>query len=273
MKLLYSGQLLHEEALHIPATNRAFQYNDGFFETIIIVNGKLRFWKSHQERMQEAALALGLELPGYFLDVGLEHQLVELAKQNSAELYGRVKLKVWRGGNGLYTPDTNTAHWLATAVASEPAPFSAIEIGICQKINTAYHALSGFKGPNAPLYVLAGIEKKERQLDDMLLLSPQGWVSELTSSNIFWVQDNQFYTPSLNTGCVNGILRRQMLAWCAANSFTYHEVQVTPKHVFMSDTAFAINITGIRSIRNIDQVALRQQPELLHRLRVGLGIV
>lgn len=256
----------------LPVTDRAFQYNDGFFETALVVNGQLRFWDTHQKRIKAAAEALYFELPAYFFEAGFELQLLELAKLQDAEAYGRLKLKVWRSGQGLYTPETNDINWLATIVPAAAAPKSALDIAICQTVYTSRHVLSEFKGPNAPLYALAGLEKKAKQKDDMLLLNPQGYVSELISSNIFWQKGNILYTPSIDTGCINGILRRKVLAWCHANAIRCSEVTAPPSHMLNADVVFATNVTGIRPIKRMDDIFMNDRQELIVKLDKDLKL-
>ena len=222
--LLYNNHILPDAELLLPLTNRAFQYNDGFFETVIIRQGKLSFWKTHEQRMQEAAKALGLQLPPLFFSHEFADRLLELATHQQALSHGRLKLKVWRSGAGLYTPETNEVDWLVTVNPATPLVTTPLQVGVCQQTNTVYSPLSHFKGPHAPLYVLAGLEKKASAKDDMLLLDRQGAVAEFISSNIFWLRTEVLYTPPLETGCINGVLRRSIINWCQQR-----QVQLTEK--------------------------------------------
>ncbi|WP_266205636.1 aminotransferase class IV [Pontibacter kalidii] len=272
MFILYNDQLLRESDWHLPLTDRAFQYNDGFFETAILANGRIRFWDQHRQRMREAAGALHLKLPEYFLQPTLEDKLLQLARQQQAEKYGRLKLKVWRAGAGLYTPQTSQVNWLASIEPATPASQEPLHIGICQNSHTVYTSLSHVKGPNAPLYVLAGLEKQARQQDDMLLLNQQGLVAELISSNIFWVKENTLYTSDLSSGCVNGILRRNILAWCHAQDIKTQQVLQSPEQLLQADAVFAANVTGIRAIASINGTQLHQKDAFVEQLRAGMQV-
>lgn len=258
-----------EEDVRLSLSNRAFQYNDGFFETIMMEGGRLRFWLDHQERMREAELALHLELPDCFWDGTLEQQLLELTQQNEVSL-GRLKLQVWRAGSGLYTPQTNQVEWLATVQQAAPAPEEPIHIGVCQSVRSIHSALSHVKGPQAPLYVLAGIEKQQKQQDDMLLLSLQGYVSELISSNIYWVKENVLYTPTLDTGCVNGVSRRNILRYCLEQHMEVRELQCAVGQLAEAEAVFASNVAGLRAIASIDAVPLPTQHPLISQIRKAL---
>ena len=268
--LLYNGQFIPEQELQLPLTNRAFQYGDGFFETVMVVNGRLQFWPDHLDRMQEAAHALHLELPAYFCEQFFEQQLLQLADENGAIEHGRLKLKVWRAGGGLYTPETNLIDWLATVQPATPLHPDSITVGICQSIRTICTPFSHLKGPNALIYTLAGLEKKQTGFDDMLLLNAQGIVSELISSNLFWMMDNKLFTPALDTGCVNGIARRNILRWCRKNHMKVHEAYFSPQRLHDAHAVFAANVTGIRSIESINGEPLQQDEAFVYQLRRDL---
>jgi branched-chain amino acid aminotransferase/4-amino-4-deoxychorismate lyase len=270
MLLLYNGTILPEEELRMPLTNRAFQYNDGFFETVMVVEGRLRFWPDHQERMREAALALKLQLPNEFFSSAFEEKLVELTEKCNASSLGRLKLKVWRAGEGLYTPQNHQVEWLVTAQAAVPVSDEPIRVGVCQHVQTIFSSLSHFKGPNALLYVLAGTEKQEKEQGDMLLLDRQHMVAELISSNIFWVSENVLYTPALETGCVNGILRRNILRHCHSAGIEVREVFVGLDHLKDADAAFSANVTGLRVIGALEDKTFKDFHPLISQLRDAL---
>ncbi|PVY38715.1 aminotransferase class IV [Pontibacter virosus] len=270
--LLYNNTFLPVQDLKLAITSRAFQYNDGFFETVMAVDGMLRFWPDHQARMREATAALQLAIPAYFWDGELEEKLLQLAKQRNVPQLGRLKLKVWRAGAGLYTPQINEIEWLATAEPTQPIPDVGIKVGICQTAKACFSPLSHFKGPQAPLYVLAGIEKQASGLDDMLLLDAKGNVAELISSNIFWLKDGTLYTPTLESGCVNGILRRNILRGCLQQGIAVRQVLAKPEELVQADCVFGTNATGIRGIEKLEDSHLRINHDWLQNLKAGLQV-
>ncbi|MFD2999072.1 aminotransferase class IV [Pontibacter toksunensis] len=272
MQLLYNNHLLHESELRLPLSNRAFQFNDGFFETIIIRRGSLCFWQDHLLRMQEAAAALHLALPPYFTLTSFEEKLLKLAAKQQATAYARLKLKVWRSGGGLYTPETNQVEWLATAQQATPPSALPLQVGLCRQVRTQYSPLSHFKGPNAPMYVLAAMEKDKRNLDDLVLLDLQNKVSELTSSNILWVRENRVFTPALSTGCINGVLRRNIVRWCQQHKVEVAEVLGDIDQLYHSDGVFSANVTGIKRIAAIEEVSVSTRHPLVEQLARDLSV-
>ncbi|WP_161887709.1 aminotransferase class IV [Pontibacter russatus] len=268
--LLFNNHIVTDDELRLPLSNRAFQYNDGFFETIIIRQGRLRFWEAHEQRMQEAARALQLQLPPLFFSSELTERLLELATQQHALAHGRLKLKVWRAGAGLYTPETNNVDWLAAAQPTEAIYNLPLQVGVCRQTHTLYSPLSHFKGPNAPVYVQAGLEKKAHGKDDMLLLDRQSTVSEFTAANVFWIQGDALCTPPLETGCINGVLRRSILRWCLQQQVKVEECSATVEQLGRANVVFAANVTGIRAVGRLEESELPTQHPLLDRLQSSL---
>jgi len=270
MYIIYNGRLMRGEDLYLSLTNRAFQYNDGFFETMIVQQGHIRFWQDHMARMAEAAAALKIQLYQSINADQLHEQLFQLSEQNNASRYGRIKVKVWRDGAGLYTPQTNAAAWLATAQPAESPHDLPLKVGICRTVTTLPSPFSAFKGPNALIYVMAGHEKAQAQYDDMLLLSPDGTVAELISSNIFWFREDTLFTPALESGCINGIVRRNIISWAANQAVPVVECHIAPAMLQDASVVFSANVTGIRSLSMIDSHPLPDTHTQLQKLQQAL---
>ena len=113
--LLLNGHLLAVAALPLP--NRGLAFGDGFFETLILADGCLRYADLHLARMQRAAAALYLTLPAALASAAaLEATLAGLAVANGWPA-ARLRVQLWRAGGGRYSPTTDAAEWLATAEA------------------------------------------------------------------------------------------------------------------------------------------------------------
>jgi branched-subunit amino acid aminotransferase/4-amino-4-deoxychorismate lyase len=267
MVVCYNSQLLKEEELQLPLSNRAFQYNDGAFETMLFINGKVRFLEDHLNRLQRTAEVLSLELPQALFELEtVAFSLQKLLDANQLQGNIRIKLKLWRSGNGLYTPDQNTAEVLITA---EPQIASSNVIEKADFANsgrTHYSAYSFFKGPNSIQYVLAGIEKNQRNLDEIILLSADGFVSECLASNIFWVKNEIVFTPEIETGCVAGIMRENILRVFQAESIPFQEGKFLPEELCGADVVFTSNAAGIRIFGNIQNKTFKTDHHILNMI-------
>ena len=103
-------------------------------------------------------------------------------------------------------------------------------------------------------YVIAGIEKNDKKLDEIIILDSRGYVSETLSSNIFWKKNNKYYTSPISTGCVEGIMRNQLIDQLKHKGILVEEKLVAVSELLESDSIFTTNSMGIRHIKTMNQI-------------------
>ncbi|SHM00205.1 aminotransferase class IV [Hymenobacter psychrotolerans] len=267
--LLHNGQLLPEADFALPLPNRGLFFNDGFFETMVWAAGAVRYLPQHLARMQQAAAALGLELPAALATAGaLMATLGQLvATQTSISAEYRVRLQLWRGGGGLYTPETEAVEWLATSRPFHETETAVTSCGFAETVRTQASPVSFCKGPNALTYVLAARERQHRNLDELLLLDAAGHVAESVAAAVFWLRDGQLFTPSLETGCVAGVRRAHLLQVARQQGLAAYEVLTEPAGLLAAEAVFTANVAGIKAVRHLGATRYAAEHPLLVELR------
>ncbi len=245
MNLVYNSDILPEAEFSLPPTDRAFQYGDGLFETIRFDAGTLWFWPDHYDRLMQGMAALYLDIPDLFTPAYLHDLILDLIRQNQ---FGdgpvRIKLQVWRQPGGFYTPATHAANWLLTTKTGQPfALTDKPRLGVFRDIRLSPSRLSPFKTLNALPYVLAGIYRQQHNFDEVLLLDTNGHLAECVASNLFWIKGHQLFTPSLDSGCINGIIRRQLL-----RTYAVQEGLFLPDVLETADAVFCANVSGMQTL-------------------------
>ena len=269
--LLYNGQLLFEEDFALTLPNRGLFFNDGFFETLVWAADGIRYLPHHMARLQRAAEVLGLILPpelesGENLTQTLRKLLAETQKPQPKAAY-RLRLQIWRGGGGLYTPDTNACNWLVTSRPFHPNDTPVLTAGFAETVRTQFSPVSFCKGPNSLTYVLAARERTQRGLDELLLLSSDGYVAESVAAAVFWINNGHLYTPPLETGCVAGVRRAHLLAVARQHQLPVTEAQALPAELEAAEAVFTANVAGIRVVQRLAATALLPEHPLLAQLR------
>ncbi|MFC5270129.1 aminotransferase class IV [Adhaeribacter terreus] len=260
MVVCFNFKLIPEEEFQLPITNRAFQYNDGAFETMLFVNGRFRFLESHLDRIHRAAKTLHLELPqALSKPKTVAFWIEKLIGENQLSGTIRLKLKIWRGGKGLYTPEQNKAEVLITTEPQKATPTIIQTADFSESVRTNHSVYSFFKGPNSLQYVLAGIEKKQRNLEEIILLSSEGFISECLASNIFWIKNGRLFTPKTKTGCVAGIMRENLLRLFQAESIAFQEGFYLPEELLQAETVFTSNAAGIKVMQQIGETTFSKE--------------
>ena len=251
----FDGKLLSKEVDFLNHENRGLRYGDSLFETIRVVNGKLIFWEEHYLRLMASMRILRMEIPMNFTMEYLEDQIVKTIKTNTLEEQTvRVRLTVYRKNGGLYTPDTNTISFLIE-VKALPTPFytieeAAYEVELFKDFYVNPDMLSTLKTNNKILNVVGSIYAKENKYQNCLLLNTNKSVVEALNGNLFLVKGNVIKTPPISDGCLNGIIRKKLLAILAKiEDYTLIEESISPFELQKADELFITNaVIGIQPI-------------------------
>ncbi len=254
----YNGTLVPQETNILSAESRAFRYGDGLFETMLYQNGEIRFLNFHVERLQKSLQKLHFENPQRFDEYYIKTLTDELIRKNN--MIGqkvRVRLIVYREGGGLYAPISNKASFVIQVDRiSESLKDKKIGliIGLYEEYKKPYSDLSDIKSNNALIYVMAGLHKQKFDYDDVLILNQEGYLCEGLSSNIFVYFEKTLYTPALNQGCINGVMRRVVMDITEAEGIPVVEAQINPAILKKADEIFCTNaIQGIQWVMGYKQ--------------------
>ncbi|MGB0524106.1 MAG: aminotransferase class IV [Flammeovirgaceae bacterium] len=256
MKAYYNEQLVEESQISIAIADRAFCYGDGLFETIIGYNGAPQFLKEHLHRLKRGMEAF--QFSGWNTRLKAERiqdQITQLCRLNHATRgKARVRIQVWRKAGGLYTPQSTGFHLLITAhPAQSSTQLNALKAAFSQTVRLQYSNTSAYKTMSALPYVLAGLEKKQRNLDELILLSTKEHISECIASNIFWVKNGVIYTPSLRSGCIAGIRREFLVKYFRKAGRIVRRTLAKKATLLNADSIFNCNVAGIHFITQVDK--------------------
>ncbi|MCZ4694132.1 hypothetical protein DWB61_02470 [Ancylomarina euxinus] len=250
-QLSYNGEFYSEDTALFTADNRAFRYGDSLFETIHCNGTQIQFFYEHMERIQLGMSQLQMEIPSNFSET-IGKNIKSLITKNKSFLGTRIRLSVFRNSGGLYTPNTNRISYLIeSSKLEEPKYFlnkKGLKIGLFDTYKKTSNSLSGFKTGNSLPFILAGLHKSEMKWDDCLLINERQNLVESVSSNLFVVKDDILFTPSLESGAVNGIMREQIIQIALDLGITvYDDCIMKPEQLMEADEIFLTNaILGIR---------------------------
>ena len=232
--------------------NRKFQYGDGFFETIIIKEHQIQNWNYHFKRINYALTILKLSSPD-----NLEEKLKSELFSNAIYENSRIKIQFYRDEESTYLPNQNRLAY-HTEVIENTIPFIKIAktIEFCETSATIPSKYASFKCFMLP-YIIAGIEKNNKKIDDLILMNLNHEICESISSNLFWINDGVFYTPSLETGCVNGTMRSFFIDIIKERGESLVEGKFSKKDILCADTVFCTNAAGLTQFKKIEKRELK----------------
>jgi len=269
--VLFNDQMTPDENIGALLTNRGFLYGDGFFETMVLREGRIFFLEAHLERALTAIAALQLKTDEAWDLNRLKALLHKLWKENGSPQDAVFKWMVWRNSEGLYTPGkTGNSHYLIELKPYRSAPAVKAQAYLATTITNVQTIYSSFKRLSSLHYVIAGLEKNNRQADELVLTDQQGNLSEATSSGLFWVLNDTLYTPSLTTGCVEGVVRKTILKWAKTSGIKVIEAKTTIASLRPEATVFTANIAGFSLIAKLENTVFENNHVLYEQLQQDL---
>jgi len=263
----YNGILLTNDKSPVNLPNRGLHFGDGIFETIIYKNSEIQFFDLHWNRLNEGLKTLRIELP--FEKDALKAHLLQLVKRNTQNNAQRIKLTIWRDGKGKYTPIENSASYLIENELFHPPENQIInQAFVSEKVRLHHHVYSHLKTISALTYVLAAIEKKERNIEELILLNQKNNIAEASSSNLFFynVLTRKWTTPPLSSGCISGVSRRHLMSQLEATGEYIEEQHLSLAELDENYALFSSNVTGVKQIYQVNETQLNKDSEALTKL-------
>ncbi len=263
---LLNGQLIKREDAYISCQDRGFRFGDGVFTTIALIEQTPIFWKLHQRR-----LGLGLQTLHINQDISNLSKWVAIliAKNNTKN--GILRIIITRGeGSKGYLPTNQSPPNIYMEIEENPNVMHSshqLHLGVSEWRKPPQNCLPNnskiMQGLNP---TLAKMEAINSGYDEALMLSYDGFISEASSSNIFWLEENELYTPPLSTGCLNGIMRQKIMA-----TQQVEEKNITLEQLMRTSTAFLTNcVAGIIPIDSVNGQKLQLNLNIIQTYQAHL---
>ena len=250
----YNGKLTDLSHSEFQPSNRGLHYGDAVFETIKVSAKKILFWEDHYFRLMASMRIMRMEIPMNFTMEFLEEEISKTIESSENSDAYRVKLLVWRGYGGKYTPPADTVEYLIET-ETLASPFYTLndafyEVELFKDHYVHSGLLSTLKTNNKALNVLGSIFAKENDYQNCLLLNEKKQVVEALNGNLFLVKDYKIKTPPLDDGCLNGIVRKQIINILGQMpDYILEETSISPFELQKADELFITNtIIGIQPI-------------------------
>jgi branched-subunit amino acid aminotransferase/4-amino-4-deoxychorismate lyase len=248
-RLIYhNDQIIDAADARIAPTAAGLLYGWGVFTTLRIYDGKAfafdRHWKRLALHAEKARIPVVLDLKH------VRRAIDKLISANSVE-HGRARLTLLKGDAGSWRTDPGPETEFLVFTSSE-VPQAAADLPLTlspyRKLSTAL--LAGVKQTAMLENLFALEEARARGFNEAVLLNERGEIVSAAAANIFWVQGDEVFTPSLATGCVAGITRhfiRQLTTrWklhLVEGSFPIQRL-LDAREVFLTSTAREVSIVS-----------------------------
>jgi branched-chain amino acid aminotransferase len=211
--------------------------------------------KEHTERLFEAAKIVNIDIP-YSTEEIIEAQKTVLIKNNFDEAYIRPIIYLGNESLGLRAEDLSVnviiAAWEWPSYMDPESKQKGISV-----VKSPYKQ---YKNPNWSNYKITGTyvnsivalqDAVAKGADEALILDNDGYISEGSGENIFFLKDGLIMTPTTKN-CLNGITRQSVIEIAKGLGHKVEEGDWSYEHIIECDEAFftgtAVEVTPITKI-------------------------
>lgn len=246
--------------------DRGLLYGDGFFESILILNGKIPFIQLHFDRIQRTAKKLRMKLSEDLRSISTFRNL--LFTQIDQKETCRLRMNIVRNQGGLYLPQNNEV-WFNFQRQEVTNPLNnqhkvKKSTFIAESITLFSGGLSNYKTLAKSEQVILSMEMNDRGLNDLIVLNERGHIVELISSNIFFIdREGTHHTPALDSGCLDGVMRKYIIMKLTDLGISVSERSIEISEVPEFIAVYATNaIQGIIPVEKINESTFDTQKPL-----------
>jgi len=230
----------------IPLDDRGLLLGDGLFETLLFTRGELVLAEAHTGRMAHGAAMLGLPAPAPAAFVECALAAIREAGLSQARAAVRVTLTAGSGGRGLDRPTELVPRLFATAAPST-RPTATAALVVAQARRNQASPASRLKTLAYLDNVLARREATAAGAGEAVMLNTLGEVACAAAANLFWLKHDVLFTPAPETGCLDGIMARQVAAAAATLAIEVRQVRAPAEALAGADAIFLTSsLIGVR---------------------------
>ncbi|MFW0912625.1 aminodeoxychorismate lyase [Bacillus altitudinis] len=259
MIIYLNGQYIEEKDATLSPFDHGFLYGIGVFETFTSLAGQVFLLDWHLERLNQSLRDLCIESTiekPFVLDI--IHTLINQNLITGG--HARIRFNVSAGrGNGFSADPYEEPVVFVMISPFRPESIVDEKQGII--LDTRRNTPEGPRRLKSHHYMNNLLAKREIGNDpsvEGIFLTKEDDVAEGITSNLFWRKKDVIYTPSLDTGILNGVTRRYCIEKLRASGISLIEGRYPLSHLLSADEAWMTNsVQGIVPFKNIGDTVLQ----------------
>lgn len=270
-QIFIDGRFVPLDDALICIDSRGFCFGDGVFTSIRVVDGRIECFERHLERLKQNCQSIQLIYPE--IKTEWAHEIIKI--NSAAHGIWRMKIIVASGHMQRLNLSPRSCGNLIISVEPYQQPTDApYRMGIFPE---PVHK------PSARIKSLAYLDRlwvkdfaHKQNLDDAVTMTCQGELLEAAFSNLFWINENHFYTPDPSLPLLKGISLSIILEAVSKLGMHIHFVKAKlddipeSAHVFLSNAMIGFHpvceIAGRAFERNrqLEQRLWNEREKLIH---------
>lgn len=256
-RVFFDGAIRWEDEALISPLSTGLLYGDGIFEILRTCDGSPFRFDLHYEKLRESCEALRLNL--VYDEDNLWLVIRELLRQNDLDqAHGYVRITVFGAElNIISSPEGVTTHTFAHARRFTPPKPDKYKRGIKVRISSyrssPYNPVAGHNTICYLPMILARRAAWDRGLDEVLIQSTEGGVTEGSTSNLFIIKNGKLITPPTDLGIQADVSRSVVLEIAEDLKIPIREKNISIKKLLAADEVFITNtLIEVMPVREID---------------------
>jgi len=251
LNCLVNGELTKS----LSVNDRGFNYGQGVFETIAVVNKKLIFWAEHYKRLVLGCNVLAITVP---VESELKKDITRLIDESCNQDAFVIKIIITRGDGERGYKDPVKKNTNIVLILSNYPNYNkknwcdGISVKLCKTKLSRQSQLAGIKHLNRLEQVLARQEWDD-EFQEGLMFDELGNLIEGVMSNAFIIENETVITPFIENSGVKGVMRQIVMELCESSGITYKEDDVSLERLLSADELFLTNsLIGIWPVKNVE---------------------
>lgn len=252
MYIYLNGDIVEDKDAKISPFDYGYLYGIGLFETIRIYEKHPFLLDDHLDRINNALHELNFDFAFRKSEVlSIIEQLLERNDWENASI--RLNISGGVGEPALRTLTFNEPTILVYG-SSLPKPGEELRQKDARILSIKRNSPEGaerWKSHHFMNNLLAKQEVADPSIEG-IFLSAENHIAEGVTSNVFWVKGETVFTPSIETGILNGITRQYVMTLCEKLGIQVEKGRFKRQDLLEADECFVTNsiqeITAIRSI-------------------------
>ncbi len=239
-KINFNGEIFDE--LSISVMDHGFLFGDSVYEVVSTLNNQPCFLDKHLDRLNNSAQAISLRIPrdrGWFREQ-LKSTLVSAGNEESY-----IRIIVTRGIGEINIDPSSCANPNIILIVMDVTKYSeafyekGIQVALVSIKRNPLDSLNpNIKTGNYLNNVLAKMEAEKLGAQDAIMVNPWGYLTEGTTSNLFFVCEGHILTPSMECGILSGITREIIIQLAKENGFHIEEGKWPGAELLKADEIF-----------------------------------
>lgn len=269
-----NGEIVPDKYASLSIGNRAFRFGEGIVEEMRSSGVRVPLFDLHFQRIAKALEILGISYLSAFTEESLRRSVELLIHRKKLFTINKVTLILWREDDPqLISHKSDVKYYIEVEPLREKSFVlndRGLVAGFFPGAYKSHSFLSAYNTIDQSFKIQALRYAAQQNLEACFICNPEGKVIEEANANIFFANGKTIYTPSLSTGCCDGIMRRKVLEIAENEDFIIAETDpLLPSFIYEVEEIFLTNdVYGIRWVGGYKHKRFRKKRvvDLVYRL-------